>query len=183
MSRTLDEQRQEYSQRRFLAMPLAGTIAWIIIGVSSFFLADKQLVWVTFIATGCIAYLGMFISKFTGENFLDKNKPKNTFDSLFMHTVVQALFVYAIAIPFFLIDYSSLPLTVGILTGLMWVPLSWVIKHKIGIIHTALRTVLIVGLWYLLPEQRFLAIPCAVILVYLITIYVLEKRWHRLHIL
>lgn len=183
MTRTLDEQREEYSKRRFLAMPLAGTIMWAITGASSFFLPDNLVVWVLFISTGCIVYLGMFISRFTGENFLDKNKPKNVFDSLFMHTVVQALLVYAIAIPFFMIDYTSLPLTVGILTGLMWLPLSWVIQHRIGIFHTAVRTALIVVLWYIFPEQRFLTIPIAIIIVYAITIYTLEARWRRLHTL
>src|SRR5439155_14648397 len=64
------------------------------------------------------------LSRFTGENFLDKNKPKNVFDSLFFHCIAMALLVYAIAIPFFRVDYTSLPLTVGILAGLMWVPLS-----------------------------------------------------------
>jgi len=72
------------------------------------------------------------ISRFTGENFLDKNKPKNVFDSLFFYCVAMALLVYAIAIPFFRVDYTSLPLTVGILAGLMWVPLSWIIQHWSG---------------------------------------------------
>jgi len=64
--------------------------------------------------TGFIAYLGLMLSRFTGENFLDKSKPKNVFDSLFFHCVAMVLLVYAIAIPFFLGDYTSLPLTVGI---------------------------------------------------------------------
>ena len=33
-SRTLEEQRVEFSQNRFLAMPIAGTIAWASIGVA-----------------------------------------------------------------------------------------------------------------------------------------------------
>lgn len=156
---------------------------WMITGASSLFLPQHQVVWVLFISTGCIVYLGMFISRFTGENFLDKNKPKNVFDSLFMYTVVQALFAYAIAIPFFIVDHTSLPLTVGILTGLMWLPLSWVIQHWVGIFHTTVRTVLIVALWYIFPEQRFLFIPIAIIIVYAITIYTLEARWRRLHTL
>ena len=75
----------------------------------------------------------MLLSRFTGENFLDKSRPKNAFDSLFMLTVKMSLLVYAIAIPFFLRDYTSLPLSVGILTGLMWLPISWIIRHWIGI--------------------------------------------------
>ena len=61
--------------------------------------------------------------------FLDKDKLKNVFDRLFFHCVSVALLVYAIAIPFFRVDYTSLLLTVGILTGLMWVSHSWIIQH------------------------------------------------------
>jgi hypothetical protein len=121
-------------------------------------------------------YLGLFLSKFTGENFLDKSKPKNEFDTLFLFTVGQAILVYSIAIPFFLVNYSSLPLTVGILTGSMWLPFSWIVKHWIGIFHALARTILVLTLWYLLPEYRFIAIPFGIVLIYVITLIILKNR-------
>ncbi len=178
---TLDQQRELYKSRRFLAMPLAGTIMWALVGVSSLLLAPIYTVWTLFIATGCIAYLGIFLSRFTGENFLDKSRPKNTFDSLFFHSVFMSLLVYAIAIPFFRVDYTSLPLTVGILAGLMWLPLSWIIEHWIGIFHAVTRTILIVVVWYLFPQQRFLSVSVVIVLIYVITIVVLEQRWKKYH--
>lgn len=177
---TLDQQRELFSSRRFLAMPLAGTIAWALIGLGSMVLSPQQLVWLLYIAIGCIAYLGIFISKFTGEDFLDKTRPKNSFDSLFFHSVFMSLLVYAIAIPFFIIDYTSLPLTVGILAGLMWLPLSWIIQHWIGIFHAVSRTALLVVVWYAFPAHRFLACSVVIVIIYLITIVILEKRWRKL---
>ncbi len=174
--RTLEEQRIEFTNRKFLATPLAGLIVWLIIGISGIFLPPKAIVWVLFIGTGSIVYLALFISKFTGENFLDKTKPKNVFDSLFLFTVAQAVLVYAIAIPFFLIDYTSLPLTVGILTGTMWIPFSWIVKHWVGVFHSVVRTILILVLWYIFPELRFIIIPFAIVVVYLITMILLKKR-------
>lgn len=174
--RTLEEQRIEFTNGKFLATPLAGLIAWLIIGIAGLILPIQATVWVLFIATGCIVYLGMFISKFTGENFLDKKKPKNEFDKLFFFTVGQAILVYSIAIPFFIIDYSSLPLTIGILTGLMWLPFSWIISHWVGIFHSLARTILVLLLWYLLPDYRFVAIPFAIVLIYIITIIILKNR-------
>ncbi|AFL82170.1 hypothetical protein Aeqsu_2719 [Aequorivita sublithincola DSM 14238] len=174
--RTLEEQRNEFTNGKFLATPLAGLIAWLIVGIAGLILPIQATVWVLFIATGSIVYLGIFISKFTGENFLDKNKPKNEFDKLFFFTVGQAILVYSIAIPFFLIDYTSLPLTVGILTGLMWLPFSWIINHWVGIFHSLARTVLVLLLWYMLPEYRFVAIPFAIVLIYIITIFILKSR-------
>ena len=102
----------------------------------------------------------------TGENFLDKNKPNNVFDSLFFHCVSTALLVYAIAIPFFRVDYTSLPLTVGILAGLMWVPHSWIIQHWVGIFHTVARTALVTAASYLAPHHRFVVIPAVIVGVY-----------------
>lgn len=174
--RTLEEQRIEFSNRKFLATPLAGLIVWTIIGIVGIFFSDFIAVWTIFIGTGSIVYLGLFLSKFTGENFLDKSRPKNEFDTLFLFSAAQAILVYAIAIPFFLVDYSSLPMTVGVLTGLMWLPFSWIIKHWVGIFHTLIRIILVLTLWYLLPEHRFIAIPFGIVFVYIITLLILKTK-------
>src|SRR5438067_1070011 len=97
--RTLDAQRREFAQRRGLAMPLAGMVAWGVVGIGGVFLPPLPEVWLLFGATDSILFLGIFFSRFTGENFLDKQRPKNVFDSLFLHTVAMAVLVYAIAIP------------------------------------------------------------------------------------
>lgn len=177
---TLDEQRAAFSQSRFLAMPLAGTIAWALVAVASWFLPLQGKVLAVYIGTGSIVYLGMFLSRFTGEDFLDKSKPKNSFDGLFMLTVGQALLVFAIAIPFAMIEPTSLPLSVGILTGVMWLPLSWIIQHWIGFFHAITRTLGIVAVWYLFPDWRFLTIPIVIVTIYAITIAILELRWRGL---
>jgi hypothetical protein len=178
--RTLDEQRREFAQRRGLAMPLAGAVAWSIVGVAGVFLPPGPEVWVLFGATGSILFLGLFFSRFTGENFLDKQRPKNVFDGLFLHTVAMAVLVYAIAIPFFQADYTSLPLTVGILSGLMWLPFSWIIGHWVGAFHALARTALVTASWYLFPTLRFVVIPAVIVMIYAVTIVVLEARWRRL---
>ena len=178
--RTLEEQKEEFKSKKLLASPIAGLIAWLIVAISGIFFPDNITVWVLFIATGSIVYLAMGISKLTGEDYLDKSKPKNTFDTLFFLTVAQAILVYSIAIPFFIEDYTSLPLTVGILTGLMWVPLTWIIDHWVGLFHSILRTILILVLWYLFPSERFITIPIAIVLVYMISIIILKNRKPKL---
>jgi hypothetical protein len=160
-------------------MPLAGAVAWTIVGAGGTFLPAIVEVWLLFGAVGAIAYLGIFFSRFTGENFLDKQRPKNAFDALFLRTVGSALLVYAIAIPFFRRDFTSLPLSVGILSGLMWLPFSWIIEHWIGTFHALARTALVTASWYLFPSSRFIAVPGAIVAVYAVTIVVLEARWRR----
>ncbi len=92
----------------------------------------------------------------------------------------MALMVYSIAIPFFLQDHRSLPMSVGILTGLMWMPFSWIVQHWIGTVHTITRTLLITLAWFLWPEQSFVVIPAIIIVIYIISIWVLESRWRNL---
>lgn len=174
--RTLEEQKEEFKSKKLLASPIAGLIAWLIVAISGIIFPDNITVWVLFIATGSIVYLAMGISKLTGEDYLNKSKPKNTFDNLFFLTVAQAILVYSIAIPFFIVDYTSLPLTVGILTGLMWVPLTWIIDHWVGLFHSIVRTILVLILWYLFPSDRFVVIPIAIIIVYIISIIILKNR-------
>lgn len=178
-TRTLEEQRREYAQRRGLAMPLAGAAAWTIAGVAGAFLPPVLKAWVLFGAVGSILYLGLLISRFTGENLMDKQRPKNVFDALFLRTVAEALLVFAIAIPFYRVDYTSLPLSVGILSGLMWLPLSWIIEHWVGTFHALARTGLVTATWYLFPHSRFVAVPAVIVAIYAVTIVVLESRWRR----
>ena len=176
LPRTLDEQRVEFARNRFLAMPIAGTIAWAIIGVAGAFLPVGLAAWTLFICTGMIFGLGLLVARFLGEDLLGKTRMDNEFDRLFMLTLVMAWLVFAIAIPFFMIETTSLPLSVGILAGLMWVPFSWMIQHWVGLFHGVARTVLVTAAWYVFPQRRFVAIPVVIVVIYLITIYVLARR-------
>lgn len=180
ITQTLEQHREEFSQRRFLAVPLAGTLCWLVAGIINFFVSAQVAALVIFIATGSIVYMGMLLSRFTGEDFFRKSKPKNPFDALFMRSLAMAILVYSIGIPFFMIEPRSLPLSVGILTGLMWLPFSWIVQHWVGTFHTLSRIVLIVAVWYLFPQQSFVMVPAVIVLIYAITIYTLEMRWRKL---
>ena len=176
----LSAQREAFARRRFLAMPLAGALAWTVVGIAGAVLPLAAAVWVLFIATGAIAYLGIGLSRFTGEHFMDRSRPRNPFDALFFSTVAMALLVYAIAIPFFMVEPTSLPLSVGILSGLMWMPTAWLMRHWIGAFHAIARTVLVLAAWLAWPEARFIAVPAVIVAIYAVTIVVLERRWRRL---
>ncbi|GGW66351.1 DUF7010 family protein [Alishewanella tabrizica] len=177
---TLEQQRKIFSERRFLAMPLSGLLVWLTLAFTGWLLSPYQATLAIFIGTGSIVYLGMLIARFTGETIRFSQQPKNVFDKLFLHGVAMSLLVYAIAIPYFLADYRSLPFTVGVLSGLMWLPLGWIIQHWIGIFHAVVRTLLCTACWVLFPEQSMVLIPIGIVLIYALSILVLELRWHRL---
>ncbi len=175
----LNAARASFKQRRFLNMPLAGLLAWACVGVGGIFLESPMAkTWLLFIATGSIVYIAMLLSKVTGDPFF--HKEKNPFDALFFHCIIMALVVYSIAIPFFMQDYRSLPMSIGILTGLMWLPFSWIVEHWVGSFHTLLRTLLITLAWFLFPDQSFVLIPAIIVGVYLVSIWGLEMRWRTL---
>lgn len=174
--RSLEEQRLEFSQGRFLAMPIAGTIAWTLIGIAGAFVPVGLASWILFICTGMIFMLGLLVARLTGEDLIGKTRDNNEFDKLFFQSVLMSWLVFAIAIPFFMTDPTSLPLSVGILAGLMWIPFSWIIGHWVGTFHTFTRTALVTIAWFLFPDQRFVVIPLIIVVIYLVTIYVLAKR-------
>lgn len=176
-NKPLDEQYAAFVRSKFLAMPIAGTIAWTAIGVAGAVLPPGLAVWALFIGTGGTYGLGVFVSRFTGEDLVGRKSKGNRFDKIFLHTVFMAVLVYAIAIPFFMVQPTSLPMSVGILAGLMWIPFSALIDHWVGLFHGISRTALLVFAHYAFPAQRFVLIPALVVLVYLITIAVLYNRY------
>lgn len=173
---SLDEHRARFASSPFLAMPIAGTLAWTGIGLAGLLLPTHLAAWALFIGTGMIFSLGLLVARFTGEDLLGRQRPGNPFDALFMRTVVMAWLVFAIAIPFFRLEPTSLPLTVGILAGLMWLPFGWMIQHWVGAFHSVARTILCLAAWYAFPDRRFVAIPAVIVSIYLVTIVALTAR-------
>ena len=176
----LNAQFAEFQRSPFLAMPIAGTLVWTTIGVGSAFLDVRQAALLLFIGTGAIFYVGMAIGRLTGENMLRRGEQLTYFDRVFLMATAAALAVYAITIPFFLIEPTSLPLSVGILTGLMWFPFSALIRHWVGLFHGAVRTIGIVAVWYAWPDARFTAVAAVIVLTYLVSIVILRQRYRTL---
>jgi hypothetical protein len=173
---TLHSLRTDFGRRRFLAMPIAGTIGWSIAGILGWLLPPGPASIALFICVGMIFWLGVLLSQWLGEPIMGRKSSFTELDRLFLLTVLMANLVWAIAIPFYLIDVTSLPLTLGILSGLMWVPFSWMIQHWVGLFHGVARTVLVVATWFLFPAHRFVAIPAVIVLVYVISIITLARR-------
>lgn len=177
---SLDEQYAAFINQRFLAIPIAGAIAWTAIGVAGALLPLQPAMWALYLGAGMIFYLGLAVARLTGEDVLGRERKGNFFDRIFLLSVVASLLVFGIAIPFLSAEPTSLPLSLGILSGLMWVPFSGLIRHWVGLFHGATRTVLVVTVWYLFPDARFVVVPAAIVVVYLVSIAVLVRRFSQL---
>ena len=172
---TLDELQTEFSRRRYLAMPIAGAIGWTAAGAAGMFLKPGAAALAMFVCVGFILFLGLGVARLLGDE-LGKSEKTKELDRLFFYSVLMASLAWGIAIPFFQKDPTSLPLTLGILSGMMWVPFSWMIRHWIGLVHGIARTGLVVAAWYVFPEQRFVVVPGVIVTIYLFTIAVLATR-------
>jgi hypothetical protein len=180
-SKSLDQQLAEFRQRRFLATPLAGLLVWSVLIVTGALLNPKAQVLAVYIGTGSIVYVAMFLSKLTGEQLkFESAKKRNFFDTLFLSAVAMCFLSYALAIPYFLENYRSLPFTVAVLAGLMWLPMSALIQHWVGVFHAVVRTVLCTVAWIMYPEHSFVLQPVIVVAMYVVSITVLELRWKRM---
>ena len=154
-------------------MPIAGCLHWTVAGILGAVLPLGPACWALFICTGTIFPVGVLIGRLLGEDMTGRENPLQRLMAL---NVLMASLSWGIAIPFFMVHPASLPLSVGILAGTMWVPFSWIIQHWIGIAHAVVRTMLIVAAWYLVPGARFVVIPAVIVGLYLITILVLATR-------
>jgi hypothetical protein len=176
----LEQQREGFKKNRFIAIPLAGTVVWALLGISAPFVSELTITWLLYIGTGAIFYLGAGLSYLTGERFFAKKAAKNSFDRLFFVGMIMSLMVFAIALPVAAIDHTTVPLSIGILAGLMWMPLSWAIEHWIGYFHTLTRTFGIVAAWYLFPDARVEAISAVIVAVYIVSLITLERRFQSI---
>jgi hypothetical protein len=173
---TLSELRAAFGRSRLLAMPIAGTIAWSAAGIFGLVLRDEDSASMAlFLCMPAVFPLAMLIGRWTGDDFFGSAQ-RNDLDSLFGYGIVMSILVWAIVIPFWLIEPSSLPLGAGVLAGLMWVPLSWIIQHWVGLFHAIARTVLVLAAWLLFPDHRFAAVPFVIVFVYLVSIVALATR-------
>ncbi len=176
--KSIEQQLVEFRQRRFLAMPLSGMIVWTLLIFTGLLLPAYEAVMAVFIGSGSIIYLAMLVSRFTGERIrFEKASERNFFDSIFLATMVMSLLCFSLAIPFFQQDYRSLPFTLAVLSGLMWLPISTLLGHWVGYVHTLLRVSLCTLAWYLAPEHSFVLQPMIVVLCYGVSIVGLERRW------
>jgi hypothetical protein len=62
----------------------------------------------------------------------------------------------------------------------MWMPMSWLLQHWVGIAHAVARTLLGTAAWFAWPSARFVAVPAVIVELSLLVIGVREARWRGL---
>ena len=143
---------------------------WSVVAWLGWAFPAEIIPWVYFGTTLVFLFNGMLLMRAgknisSGQKALKQDLPVK----LHLYLLAQVILTFAIAIPFFLEEPTSLPLTMGILTGTIWFPYSWIFNRRVGYLHVVLRTVSISTLWLLYPEQGYILIPVAIALIYFLT--------------
>ncbi|MCL4862427.1 MAG: hypothetical protein KJZ93_23630 [Caldilineaceae bacterium] len=169
--------RADFEQQagRSLALPIAGATVWSIAGIAALFLPERPATFVLLFGSGAIFPLGLAIAKILRENPIDNTNPLSRLMGL---CVLMVNLLWALHLTLLFNNASYFPLSLGIGLGLHWVVFSWIIDHRVGVIHATLRTTLATGLWWLLPAHPISAVALAVVAAYGWSIYTLSRR-HR----
>lgn len=149
---------------------LSGGLMWSVVAWLGWAFPAESIPWSYFGTALVFLFNGLLLMR-AGKNISPGHKEikQDLPVKLHFYLLAQVILTFAIAIPFFLEEPTSLPLTMGILTGTIWFPYSWIFNHWMGYLHVILRTVSISVLWQLYPAQGYILIPVAIALIYFLT--------------
>lgn len=172
---TLDEYRKDFekSTNKSVSMPIAGAIVWTIVVILSTQFEESISIYILLFASGLIFPIALLISKIRNENLTSSSNP---LAKLMGYCVLMVNLLWGVHIPLVLNAPEFVPLSLGIGLGIHWIVYSWVIQHPLGIIHSVLRTVLVILSWYMFPESRVFGVGIAIVIVYLISIFQMLSR-------
>lgn len=172
---TLDEYRSDFekSTNKSVSMPIAGAIIWFLVALLSRQFNDSISIYILLFASGLIFPIGLLIARFRSENLVSSSNP---LAKLMGSSVLMVNLLWGVHIPLVLYAPEFVPLSLGIGLGIHWIVYSWIIQHPVGIIHSILRTILVILAWYLFPESRIFGVGIAIVIVYIISIYQMFSR-------
>ncbi|WP_286232555.1 DUF7010 family protein [Thalassotalea sediminis] len=172
---SLDTLRTTFEQEtnRSISMPLSGAFVWLIVAILSTQFSEKTGLLILLFGSGTIFPIALLIAKYRHEAITSS---KNPLAKLMGMCALMVNLLWAVHIPLFIYAPEFITLSIGIGLGLHWVVYSWIIQHPLGLIHSILRTLLIVIVWYLFPEDRLFAVGITIVLVYMLSIYQMLTR-------
>src|SRR5690625_6322900 len=84
---SLDAQHAAFLDNKFLAMPIAGAVAWAAIGVVGALAPLSVAVWAVWIGTGMIFFLSLGVGRRTGEDLLRRERRPDSIEQAYLATV------------------------------------------------------------------------------------------------
>lgn len=175
MDTDLERLRADFDEQagRSLALPVAGAVVWTVVGAAALLSSARSATYVLVFGAAAIFPLGLLAGQVLGEKVMTNTSPLARLMGL---SVLMVNLLWAVHVTLLLADVDYLPLTLGIGLGLHWIVFSWIIGHRVGLVHAIARTVLVTGLWWAFPDQRVTAVAAGVVIAYLYAIIELSMR-------
>lgn len=172
---TLAALRRDFERRtnRSMSMPIAGLVVWTLVGLAGLVLPLRAAVLVMVAATGAIFPIALAVARLRGEALVSN---PNALARLMGLCIVMVNLLWAVHLPLMAGAADYVPLTLGIALGLHWVVYSWIVQHRVGLVHAILRTGLVLGAWLLWPQHRVAAVAGAVVIAYAVSLAMMARR-------
>jgi hypothetical protein len=172
---TFEEMQRDFIARRkgVPSLPITGCINYSVAALASLFVPPGSANLTLFICFWAIPPVAALIGRIRSEQAL--GNPGNPLFRLAMLARFMVLATWGIHIPVWIYAPDLFPLTVGIAFGLHWVVFSWCIGHPLGLVHTGLRTILVLAAWFLFPANRMGAVSLAIAFCYFLSVWQLSR--------
>lgn len=160
------------------SMPLAGTIYWTVVAVSSQLFDPMTVAYIVLIGSGTILPLGMLIDRMRGRNRTSGRFGENPLDMMFLKgtAVVVLLWPLVIIAAQMAGDPDLIVLGGAVLMALVWLPYGSAANDPVGLQHAVGRSVASYASYLFVPAPHTAtAIAVVVILSYAYTVIRMKK--------
>ncbi len=169
----LQERQAAYGRLRGgFPIPMSGTVYWLVIAAMSQIFAPSQQLFYSFVASGAIFPMALLFAALFKNDFM---KDKGVATSVLVPAFISMLLFWpmvVVAVAEGSADIALVILAIGL--SIHWPVIGWSYgRTAIFCAHSIIRAVLVLALYFLFPEQRFLFIPLAVAFVYAVTVLAL----------
>lgn len=162
-SRTLADLRGEFLATSTVSMPLAGMIAWALLGIASTMLADAIVMWLAVYIMALILPLAFLLDRLRGRALFQGRD--NPVLKMFLVSIVGIGLMFPLVISAGMVttDPDIVVLGVAILAGVIWIQYGWAADDPVGLRHAIARAVGCYLAYWFAPEGTKAAAICAVV--------------------
>lgn len=163
---TLDQLRADFLAGSTNAMPLAGLIAWSLLGVAAFWLPPATIGTAALYIMMLILPLAFLLDRLRGRN-LFAGGAKDPLTRLFLSSIGGV----AVTIPLVVIgadrasDPTLIVLGMAILAGVVWIPYGWAADDPVGLRHAIARALGCYAAYAFASAEYRASAVCAVVAV------------------
>lgn len=149
-------------------IPLAGAVYWFALAIAGLSLDLAHWSQLAFFGSGAIFPLALLMAKIFKNNFM---KDKGIVDSVLLPTFISMLLFWPMLIAAIKTEPELVTLILAIGMSLHWPVIGWSYgRSALFSAHAIFRALIVLFLWFYVPDARLTWLPLSVGIIYLITV-------------